>query len=206
MACHGSNDGAEIIIEEINREADRQVEEILRRARTEAEGLLAEARERAELKAEWILRKARTQAEIERQRIVASAKLEIRKKKLDVQESLINETMDVLRGRLSEMPDEEYFDVLVGLIADAVEELETDEVVVSGNERTLRLLRERTDEVVERLPGVTIRLGDVLESMGGVVVTSPDGNVRVDNTFESRMERLREELRAEIARALFGAG
>jgi len=37
-----------------------------------------------------------------------------------------------------------------------------------------------------------------------VIVESEDGSVRVDNTFEARMERFESDLRARIAKALFG--
>jgi len=204
MTTNGANDGAELIIAEINREAERQIEGILAEAKKEAESLMAEARERAELRASWILRKARTQAEIERQRIVAAAKLEVRKRKLEVQERLIRETIEGLRERLRSMPDDEYFGVLVDLLREAIAELGGREFRVSGNERTLRLIEEKKEELKGELGDVELHLGEPIDSMGGVVVMKPDGSVRVDNTFEARMERFGEELRTAVARALFG--
>ena len=43
-----------------------------------------------------------------------------------------------------------------------------------------------------------------LTCMGGVVVRSIDGKVRVDNTFESRIERYMETVRTRVAKELFG--
>ena len=42
-----------------------------------------------------------------------------------------------------------------------------------------------------------------LTCIGGVVVRSADGKVRVDNTFEARIERFRETIRTHVAKELF---
>ncbi len=202
-------EGAELIIQEINREAEQKIQYILSEAQEEAEKMKAEARKRAEVKAEWILRKARTQAEIEKQRIIANARLEVRKKRLQVQEELIREVIEALRERLAELPEEEYFPMLVDLTAKAVEELGSENIVVRSNEKTLGLISARLDEFMKALAEklgkeVKVSLGEPVKTIGGVIVENPDGTVRVDNTFEARIERFESELRAEIAKALFG--
>jgi len=202
-------EGAELIIQEINREAEQKIQYILSEAQKEAEKIKAEARKRAEARAEWILRKAQTQAETEKQRIIANARLEVRKKRLEIQEALIREVIDALRERLAELPEDEYFPMLVDLTAKAIEELGAEKVILKSNARTLGLIRDRFDEfkgaLSEKLGReVSIELGDEVQTIGGVVVETPDGAVRVDNTFEARIERFEGELRAEIAKALFG--
>ena len=202
-------EGAELIIQEINREAEQKIQYILSEAQKEAEKLKEEVRKRAEAKAEWILRKAKTQAEIERQRIIANAKLEVRKKKLAVQEELISQVIESLKERLANLPEDEYFPMLVELTVKAVEELGTDKVVVRSNERTLKLIVERLSEFREKLKealgkDVEVTVGEPIQTIGGILVESSDGSVRVDNTFEARIERFESELRATIAKALFG--
>jgi len=202
-------EGAELIIQEINREAEQKIQYILSEAREEAEKLKEEARKRAEAKAEWILRKAKTQAEIEKQRIIANAKLEVRKKKLAVQEELIRSVIESLKERLANLPEDEYFPMLVELTAKAVEELGTDKVIVRSNERTLKLIVERLPEFREKLrealgKDVEVTVGEPIQTIGGILVESSDGTVRVDNTFEARIERFESDLRATIAKALFG--
>ena len=202
-------EGAELIIQEINREAEQKIQYLLSEAQREAEAIKEEARKRAEARAEWILRKAQTQAEIEKQRIIANAKLEVRKKRLQVQEELIREVIEALKERLAELPDEEYFAILVDLGAQAVRELGVDTVVLRSNERTLELLKTRLNDfkkAVAEKTGVKIKVrrGKPINTIGGLLVESLDGSVRVDNTFEARIERFESELRAVIAKALFG--
>lgn len=201
--------GAELIIQEINREAEQKIQYILREAQKEAEKIKEEARKRAEARAEWIMRKTQTQAEIEKQRIIANARLEVRKKRLAVQEALIQEVITALRERLAELPDEEYFPMLVDLAVQAIWELNIDSVVVRSNERTLKLLVDRLSEFKKALAeklgrDVEVTLGEPVPTIGGLIIETADGTVRVDNTFESRIERFEGELRAEIAKALFG--
>jgi len=202
-------EGAETIIQEINREAEEKIRYILEEARKEAERIREEARKRAEARAEWVLRKARTQAETEKQRIIAGARLEVRKKRLEVQESLIREVISALRDRLAELGDEEYFPMLVDLTAEALKELGVEKAVLRSNERTLKLLEARLQEfrggVSSKLGReVEIHLGEPIATTGGILVETQDGSVRVDNTFEARIERFESELRAKIAGALFG--
>ncbi|AJC71542.1 MAG: V-type ATP synthase subunit E [Thermococcus sp.] len=196
-------DGAELIIQEINRAAEQKIQYILSEAREEAEKLKEEARKRAQAQAEWILRKAKTRAAIEKQRIIANAKLEVRKKKLAVQEELIGEVLSAMKEKLAALPEDEYFEVLVGLAKEAVGELGIEKIIVRSNEKTLRLIESRINEFSERV-GADVSAGEPIECIGGVLVESPDGTIKVDNTFDGRIERLESELRAAIAKALFG--
>ncbi len=202
-------EGAQLIIEEINREAEQKINYILNQAREEAEKIRAEAERRARARAEWILRKAQTQAEIEKQRIIAGAKLEVRKKKLALQEELIGEVLKALREKLMELPEEEYYRMLVDLTVQGIREINEDRVFISSNKATLELIERNFEDFAARVReklgrDVEITPGEETDTIGGVLIENPDRTVRVDNRFEARMERLRSELRAEIAGVLFG--
>ncbi|ADT84674.1 V-type ATP synthase subunit E [Thermococcus barophilus] len=202
-------EGAKLIIEEINREAEQKIRYILSEAEKQAEDIKAEAEKRARAKAEWILRKAQTQAEIEKQRIIANAKLEIRKKRLALQEEFINEVLRSLKERLANLPKDEYLGIVKDLMLQAVKELGEDRIRVSSNEATLQLIAEKLEEIKAFLNEKTgreirIELGDKISTIGGVLVENADRTIRVDNTFEARIDRLESELRSRIAKVLFG--
>lgn len=202
-------EGAKLIIDEIHREAEQKINYIIKEAMKQAEQIKKEAERRAQSKAEWIIRKAQTQAEIEKSRIIANAKLEIRRKRLQIQEAFINEVFTGLKERLSSLPEKEYFEIVKNLILQAVEELGETRVRISSNEATLQMIAGNIEEVKSVLKGelgkeINIEIGTKKETIGGVVVENQEGNVRVDNTFEARIERLQSELRSVIAKALFG--
>ncbi|WP_461867104.1 V-type ATP synthase subunit E [Thermococcus sp.] len=201
-------EGAKLIIEEINREAEQKINYILNQAREEAEKIKAEAERRAKAKADWIIRKAQTQAEIEKQRIIANARLEARKKKLALQEEMITKVLEALKERLSNLSKEEYYPMLIDLTVQGALEIKENRIIISSNKATLDILKENFEDfrakVIERLGrDVEIELGSEIETIGGILIENPERTVRVDNRFEAKMDRLRSELRAEIANVLF---
>ncbi|RLF80040.1 V-type ATP synthase subunit E [Thermococci archaeon] len=202
-------EGARLIIEEINKEAEQKIKYILEEAEQKAEEIKQEAEKKARIKADWIIRKAQTQAELEKQRIIANAKLEVRRRKLALQEELINEVIGTIKDRLLSIPEAEYMEVLKDLITSGIQELGEEKVVLSSNGETLSLLKAHLKEmeksVNEKLgKDVVISLGEPIETIGGVIVQNLEKTIRIDNTFEARMERLQSDLRAKIAKILFG--
>ena len=73
-----------------------------------------------------------------------------------------------------------------------------------SNEKTLGLIASRIEEIKSELGDVSIELGETVDTMGGVIVETEDGRIRIDNTFEARMERFEGEIRSTIAKVLFG--
>ncbi|ACS90846.1 MULTISPECIES: V-type ATP synthase subunit E [Thermococcus] len=202
-------EGARLIIEEINKEAEQKIKYILEEAEQKAEKIKQEAEKKARIKADWIIRKAQTQAELEKQRIIANAKLEVRRKKLVLQEELINEVIGAIKDRLLSIPEAEYMEILKDLIVTGIRELGEEKVVLSSNGETLSLLKahlkEMEESVNEKLgKDITISLGEPIETIGGVIVQNLEKTIRIDNTFEARMERLQADLRTKIAKILFG--
>ncbi len=59
---------------------------------------------------------------------------------------------------------------------------------------------------IKRLGGkAKVSLDDEpIDTIGGVVLSTPDGAVRFDNTFEARLERMKPTLRKEVASILTG--
>ncbi|BAA31105.1 V-type ATP synthase subunit E [Pyrococcus horikoshii] len=196
--------GAELIIQEINKEAERKIEYILNEARQQAEKIKEEARRNAEAKAEWIIRRAKTQAELEKQRIIANARLEVRRKRLAIQEEIISSVLEEVKRRLETMSEDEYFESVKALLKEAIKELNEKKVRVMSNEKTLGLIASRIEEIKSELGDVSIELGETVDTMGGVIVETEDGRIRIDNTFEARMERFEGEIRSTIAKVLFG--
>lgn len=105
--------------------------------------------------------------------------------------------------------DESAYRVLIGrFIAEAGEEIESDELIAELNAHDLQRLGPRWDGLVaEYIPGKSVRLIDEpMATIGGVRVTSTDGRVRVDNTFEGRLERLSQSIQQMILEQLLPGG
>lgn len=198
----------EKIEEIIINEAKEKAENIIVKAREEAKKVLDKAEQEAKREAEEIISKKKTDAEAQARRILSEAKLEARLKILNVKEQLISEAFDKALDKLKEFTQSaQYKSALENLIKDAA-------IIIRGGDLEV-LLPENTNvdldlskiaKEVEEQTGVKTSLNiskERIRSIGGVIVRSKDRLLTVDNTFEARLERLREQLRVNVANLLF---
>ncbi len=199
-----AEESAEKIIEKIEEDARREAESILEEARREAESILEEARRKAEEKRGDIIARGEKEADLLKQRIVANAKLTARKSALDAKEELLNKVFEEAQNQLSKTAStEKYGDILRELIREGVASVGEDvELICRAEDEGLLkggILRELSKEL-----GVDITLStEKIDTMGGVVVRAKSGKVEVNNTFETRLQRMQDALRSKIAKILF---
>jgi V/A-type H+/Na+-transporting ATPase subunit E len=212
-----SDKGVENIIAHIETKAENEISELLSKARKEAENIKNLANQEAEVESEKVLSHAKRSASLEGQRILAETKIQVRRKMMDSQEKAIsksfNEAKDVLR-KLAENGKEDRFvykDILFDLIASGSEILDGDNLELALNKEdsktcTHAMLEEARSLVKERT-GRNVHLSLSKEPMtfiGGVVVRDTEKAVEVDNSLETRLNRLRESIRVDVAKILFG--
>jgi len=207
--------GIEKIIAEIDRNAARETGEILSEARGRADRLLAEARQEASRRERTILFKGEQEAGQESQRIVAEARIRARRAEMDAREEVLQQAFaraqHMLKGAATQ--GAAYQATLERLICAAAISSGADSLEVLVNQRDRALLSQADlSRIAARVAGEQGRAAALIcapESpacMGGVVLRSTDGSVRVDNTFEARLERFRQDLRTQAARLLFQEG
>jgi V/A-type H+-transporting ATPase subunit E len=202
-----------------------QVQELERAILARAERLAAEFRERANRSRDSILREASERLRLRETREEAIAKSlgertfrqRVQASELKMQSQLDrmrwNLVQDVER-RLEErmrglMQDEVvYRDWLIALILAAAAQIESDSLQVSANGRDHQRLFAHWDGILERLPaGRQAILSDTpIETLGGALIEAADGRIRVDNTFEGRLARLRPRIQQVILERLLPSG
>ena len=190
-----------------------------------AERLANEFRERANRARDQILRDASERLRIREQREEAIAKAlgertyrqHVQAEELKLQSHLDRMRWNLVRDvehRLAErirahVTDQDaYLATLIGFIATAAATIERDALVVSANAHDLKLLESSWPKVTAALPeGKQATLADMpIDAIAGVLVTSNDGRIRVDNTFEGRMARLRLRIEQRILERLLPSG
>jgi V/A-type H+-transporting ATPase subunit E len=169
----------------------KQALENLRKVQKETDAALAK-----------IMETSARQADSLRRQIVGSAELESRNMLLRALEDSVNEVFASALARLSKVSPSAREKSLTSLIQDGVNAIgehakvacsEKDKDVVSG--------------VIKKMNSGTTRLAlddKSIDALGGVVLTSPDGTVKFDNTFEARLERSKPLLRKQVAELLTG--
>jgi len=202
----------EALKQQIRREAEGRAKLTLNEARAKAEQILTEADGGAKSILETRLQDAqRHLGQVERSE-VAKARMECTKRILGLQSQFIEQVFSEAESRLGRMPTSdpaEYRSVLSGLISEAAQELAGASLVavVREEDRTLveDILRSPEDGPVAGGQLVRVSLSDEhLKSRGGVVLATEDGRGYFVNTFESRLLRAREQLRARVTDILLG--
>ena len=141
------------------------------------------------------------QAESARRQIIGAAELEVRNAQLRSLEKAVNEAFEAAMREASEVEGMTHEKALARLIQEGLD-------VIGPRARVQFAAKDKKTAAgaVKRLDArakVTVE-DEPTEALGGVVLTTPDGSIRFDNTFEARLERMRADLRKEVAAVLTG--
>ena len=197
--------GLASITKEILEDAERDARNIISRAEAEAERILKHAKEEAERRYEEIIRKSKERIKDKKRQAISLFELETKNNLLEAKEEIIEEVYDEAIKRLRQYTlTEEYTNCILRLIREASRQIKSDALIIRLNERDYQILtKKRLDELSRKLGVKIIKSDEKINCTGGVVVTSLDGKIIVDNTFENRLRILKDSLRTKIAKILF---
>ncbi len=186
--------------------ARKLAEEHLLNGRQARDLILMETRQRLSLREERETLAAKAEGERAYQQRVQAAELAFRARLDRVRGLLISATLTKLRERLAALAENEarYLPLLLKYLREGAQAIERDELIARVNARDRLLLQNDWAERAEKAaPNKRLTLStESLNCIGGVIVASADGNIRFDNTFEGRMERLAESLQRSVAERL----
>ncbi|MBK1700797.1 V-type ATP synthase subunit E family protein [Thiococcus pfennigii] len=201
-----------------------QVDDLERAILARAEQLARQYRERASRNRDNILREAAERRRLREQREEASARAlgerafrqQVQASELKMQSQLDRTRWNLVQSverRLAErmrlfMADEDaYLAFLKELIVASAHAIEDDRLEVLANTADIKRLPRVWEAVAAALPGRELRLADEpLATLGGVLVRSAEGHIRVDNTFEGRLARLAPPIAQVISERLLPSG
>ena len=192
----------EDILKALEEKAEARVAAIEVEAQQRVGEILAEVDKDAARTKRMRLKKIEDQIRSEATGIVYSAQLKAKNQLIKAQEETVDEAFHKAELRLKDLDKQaDYPQILEVLLDECLDFFPQGEVLVQvrPNDRgTLeKMLSDR---------GRSFRISDTpLAASGGLVVSSPDGQIVVSNTFDSRLERARDHLRLEISKTLFGA-
>ncbi len=199
--------GAQLIAEDILREAKEKTTEVIRGAREEARTLLDAARLGAREEEESEVKEARVRGKHIHEEVLAEGRMKAKREILQMREELINEVLKEAEDKLRTYVSSKKYEVdLVRIAADACKKLGSGQAAIRANRRDMKLLEKNRGEIERESGGgkkiVSISFGEPIQTIGGVRVGTPDGKIEIDETFEGRMRREFEALRVKIARIL----
>jgi len=193
--------------EEAILKAQQEAEQILQRAQRVSERDLEKARAQAENIKGARIEQTKERLTLEKKQTLSRIQLEARKKRMTWKEEQIEAIFQEALSRLVSMPrDEAYKKILEASISEGIAILNKDSVRIVLNEKDRPVFdRKFRKELSDSLDHpVRLILSEETHLASGVaIVQSEDGSVSFDNTFEARLERMKDGLRGEVAEVIF---
>jgi len=196
------------ITKEILEDAEKEAEKTILRAEAEAERILERAKEEAERRYDAIVRDGKERIRVKERQMISLFDLESKNRILRAKEEIISKVFNEVLKRLQRYTlTEDYVNCLFKLILEASGQIRSDTLIIRLNERDSKIITEEKLNEFSRKMGVKlIKSKETADSIGGVIVMTPDRRIVVDNTFENRLRLLRDSLRARVAEILFEEG
>jgi vacuolar-type H+-ATPase subunit E/Vma4 len=188
---------SEAVVSKVRMEAQNIIKEAEGKAQEEIE----RAKKQRETKLQEEKRKMLEEAEEEAARIVAQASIKARQNLSSAKNDVITKIIDNVKQELSEFSsDENYF---LNLIREAIDELGADKSRIYISPKDVSRVR----KFLEGDKELASKIMEVKEDnfLGGVIAEDIDGKLRIDNTYETRLEMLLPKLLPELNKELFEA-
>jgi len=174
---------------------------IIREAEEKAQEEIEKAKRQREVRFEEERGRMLGEAEEEAARILAQASIKARQQLSSAKADAIAKIIDGARKELSQIPsDESHF---LNLIREAMEGLGVDKARIYVSPKDVSNVK----KILEADKELSGNIVEVRESncLGGVIAEDVEGKLRIDNTYETRLEMLLPKLLPKISEELFEA-
>ena len=199
--------GTDKIVSSIMSEAQEKADTIMQEANAEIATINANAEKTAESEKSKILDNGKKQSDMRYQQIISEAKMNARRAELGAKEEVIEAAFDKASEELKSIASsgsDEYDDSLSKMIKEAVDELGSNDLIIQLNEADTNKFKSQLDSSSTfQIDDIKFQLGEPIDAIGGTIVKTKSGDIEVNNTIESRLERFRSVLRSEVANVLF---
>ena len=186
---------SEAILDKVKAEAD----EIIRQAEATAEERLVKAREQQNTRYEEEKARITEEAESEVDRIQAQTSISVRQEILKAKNQVIEKMISGLKKKLADLPDND--EITVNLIKEGIQIISTNEVVVYVAPGQM----DRVKNLVQKDSSLSAIIKEYKEigCIGGAIIEDVEAQFSIDNTFDTRIEKLLPQLLPEISKELF---
>ena len=222
--------GADNIVSNIMSEAQAVVDAKKADAQVQVDAILAEGEKTAAAEKVSISENAAKQADMRYQQIISEAKMNARRAELEAKEEVIEEAFSKATEDLTNMAntnDSEYVDALVEMIKEAAVEIGGGDLIVLLKQEDIPKVQDKLESIVGLIKSLikrekpsdlsaiatevsletdvetTLEIGEPIDTIGGAILRTRNGEIQVNNTIESRMLRFKKSLRSEVAKTLF---
>lgn len=190
----------ENLLKSVEESAQEKERELREKARSAVQLISEDTKNQSTVIQQSLLAEAKKAATIEKNKLFYLTKGENKENLIKTKEAIFSTAFGDAEQRLSHVrKDPKYPDILKNLTREAVGAL--------GGE-TFRIHIDKRDEnLIKKILSDLHLSGEVIADLhcsGGLVVTTQNGSVKISNTLESRLERVKEQKKLEIYAVLYG--
>lgn len=187
----------EAILDKVRAEAADMIKDAEDKAKQE----IAEAKKQQGARLEEEKARMLQEAGEEATRIEAQAMVQVRQELSRAKAEVISEVISRVKKELAGISSDQ--DSLIGLIKEAFDTLDVSKGRLYVSPKDITAVR----KLVDKDKGLAAKVAEIKEysTSGGVIVEDIEGRVRIDNTFETRLEMLLPRLLPEVGKELFQA-
>lgn len=198
-------DDAEKLIMEIEKTASENAEQIIQQAKSKAQEILDDARKKAQQIIDDEKKKTQEFIAIAEQKAEASIKMELRRKSLELKKQYIEKVLEAVKQKVSEFrKSAQYRDFLKNAVLEAIEVIDSPEINISfSGFDEIYFNPDFEKEIMEICrkdlkKEVSIRFIKTDLRDAGIIGVSGDGRIVYENTITARMQRMYDEIYAEL--------
>ena len=199
--------GTDKIVSSIMSEAQGKADVIIQDANAEASAITQQAEKTADAEKTKILENGKKQSDMRYQQIISEAKMNARRAELGAKEEVIEAAFEKATAELKEKAasgDDEYDDALTRMIKEAYDEIGSKDLIVQLNEADTKKIKDQLSDVSTfQIEDITFKIGEPIDTIGGAILKTSNGDIEVNNTIEARLDRFKSLLRSEVANILF---
>ncbi len=223
--------GADNIVSTIMSEAQVKADEIKAEAQTKSDAIIAEGEKKALVEKDKILNDAQKQADLRYQQIISEAKMNGRRAELEAKEEVIEAAFNKATEELKDIAStdsEEYIESLIEMIKEAATEIGGGDLIVLVKAEDADKVKGKLDTIADKVKSLikdrnkpvnlnsiasevssesgietTLEIGEPIDTIGGAILKTRNGEIQVNNTIEARMLRFKKSLRSDVAKTLF---
>jgi V/A-type H+-transporting ATPase subunit E len=189
----------ENITERIKKDTSSKANQQINQAKAEADEILNQLKAELDKEKKALEMETEKVIKIQRNRAISEAKLEARKLKLAAKEEVITQAFELANERFKTLEANKIEGYLGRAIKEAVSLLGT-EVTVLCNSKDSQMVSKIASGINSQISVSS----EGIDILGGAIIRTKDEKAQIDATFEGVMERMKGDLRREVAQILFG--
>jgi V/A-type H+/Na+-transporting ATPase subunit E len=205
------SNGTEKIVSSILSDAKFKADSITEKAENESKSILEEGEKVALMEKEKILEDGKKQSAMRYQQIISEAKMKSRRMELDSREEVIEESFKKAEEKLVKIASSEsaeYKESIKNIITEAALEIGGGDLILLLKSEDEAKIKDSISEIENDVKAKTgketnLEIGNNINTIGGTIIKTKNGEIEVNNTIEARMLRFKKSLRSEVARILF---